>query len=109
MKCDIYRSSKKDGMYLYVASRQVQDGQVEQTSQPHDSAAAVATLPQGLQGAFGTATWVMSLEIDADRKLAQVQGAQVLASIAQKGYFLQLPPEGLINPHAVAPEGLRGA
>ncbi|MGL6034325.1 MAG: YcgL domain-containing protein, partial [Acinetobacter johnsonii] len=26
-----------------------------------------------------------------------------------QGFFLQMPPEGLINPNAAAPEGLRGA
>ncbi|EPM5233732.1 YcgL domain-containing protein, partial [Acinetobacter baumannii] len=26
-----------------------------------------------------------------------------------KGFFIQMPPEGLINPNAVEPEGLRGA
>lgn len=30
-------------------------------------------------------------------------------SIATRGFFLQMPPEGLIDPNAVAPEGLRGA
>lgn len=100
MKCDIYRSEKKEGMYLYV---------------PHpdecaaDAPRGVAVLPAGLQMAFGRATWVMTLEITESRQLARASGQQVLQSITDKGYFLQLPPEGLINPHAVAPEGLRGA
>ncbi|MEH1200679.1 YcgL domain-containing protein, partial [Acinetobacter baumannii] len=30
-------------------------------------------------------------------------------SLQTKGFFIQMPPEGLINPNAVEPEGLRGA
>ena len=33
----------------------------------------------------------------------------VLDSIETKGFFIQMPPEGLIDPNAVEPEGLRGA
>jgi len=33
----------------------------------------------------------------------------VMDSIETRGFFLQMPPEGLIDPNAVAPEGLRGA
>ena len=29
--------------------------------------------------------------------------------VQTKGFFIQMPPEGLINPNAVEPEGLRGA
>ena len=101
MKCDIYRSNKKEGMYLYV--QKPDDG-----TTPNPTG-ALHVLPSALQGAFGLPSWVMTLEITPERKLAQVMGEQVLQSIAQKGYFLQLPPEGLINPNAVAPEGLRGA
>lgn len=101
MKCDIYRSDKKQGMYLYIE-------QPNNQKEPNP-VFALNTLPIALQGVFGLPSWVMSLEITSERKLAQVKGEQVLQSIAQKGYFLQLPPEGLINPNAVAPEGLRGA
>ncbi len=59
--------------------------------------------------AFGRATFVMDLELTESRKLARVNVMHVIDSIETKGFFIQVPPEGLINPNAVAPEGLRGA
>ncbi len=58
---------------------------------------------------FGRATFVMDLELSESRKLARVNVLHVMDSIETKGFFLQMPPEGLIDPNAVAPEGLRGA
>jgi len=51
----------------------------------------------------------MSLELSEARKLARVNVLHVMDSIQTQGFFLQMPPEGLINPNAAAPEGLRGA
>jgi uncharacterized protein YcgL (UPF0745 family) len=106
MLCDIYRASSREGMYLYVAAPTdaVVDGQPE--------AAIVdplVLLSDPLKRAFGRATFAMRLQLSAERKLARAPVQDVIASIESKGYFLQLPPEGLINPNAVAPEGLRGA
>ncbi|MGE8539224.1 MAG: YcgL domain-containing protein, partial [Acinetobacter sp.] len=61
------------------------------------------------QAAFGRATFVMHLELSESRKLARANVLHVMDSIATRGFFLQMPPEGLIDPNAVAPEGLRGA
>jgi uncharacterized protein len=100
MFCSIYKSSKKDEMYLYIERREVNENE---TVDPLEA------MPEALRGAFGRATFVMDLEITESRKLARVNVLHVLDSIATKGYFIQMPPEGLINPNAVAPEGLRGA
>ena len=62
-----------------------------------------------MRTAFGRATFVMDLELSESRKLARVNVLHVMDSIVTKGFFLQMPPEGLIDPNAVAPEGLRGA
>ena len=90
MHCDIYRSSKKDEMYMYIA-------------RPFES------VPETVLQAFGKATFVMHLELHNERKLARANVLHVLDSLQTKGFFIQMPPEGLINPNAVAPEGLRGA
>lgn len=99
MHCDIYRSSKKDEMYLYVP----RDSSQEQRED------ALSVLPEAMREAFGRATFVMQLELHEERKLARVNVLHVLDSLQTRGYFIQMPPEGLINPNAVAPEGLRGA
>lgn len=99
MYCDIYKSSKKDEMYLYVA----------RPDYPHDKDKdPFAEIPAMLQQAFGRAIFVMNLQLHAERKLARVSTLQVLDALTSKGYFVQMPPEGFINPNAV-PEGLRGA
>ena len=69
----------------------------------------LAVLPEPMQVAFGRATFVMDLQLSESRKLARVNVLHVMDSIQTRGFFIQVPPEGLINPNAVEPEGLRGA
>lgn len=101
MLCEIYKSSKKDEMYLYVASVSQEGDQVE--------ADPLAVLSDALKAAFGRATFVMKLELHEGKKLARANVLHVMDSIQTRGYFIQMPPEGLINPNAMEPEGLRGA
>lgn len=100
MLCEIYKSSKKDEMYLYVASI---------PSEGDEHIDPLSVLSDAMKSAFGRATFVMKLELNEKRKLARANVLHVLDSIQTKGFYLQLPPEGLINPNAVEPEGLRGA
>lgn len=101
MQVSIYKSSKKDEMYLYVA-RPANEQEAE-TFDP------LNVLVEPVRVAFGRATFVMHLELSESRKLARVNVLHVMDSIETKGFFLQMPPEGLINPNAAEPEGLRGA
>lgn len=109
MHCEIYKSSKKDEMYLYVA----RTAQVNTDSLNADQAESefdpLSVMPEAMRAAFGRATFVMKLELSQDRKLARVNVLHVMDALENNGYFIQMPPEGLINPNAVAPEGLRGA
>lgn len=73
--CAIYRSAKKADSYLYV-----------------EREADYARVPQALLDMLGPLTWVMSLELHPQRKLAQVDVMQVIQSLAQQGYYLQMPP-----------------
>ncbi|MEP1595585.1 MAG: YcgL domain-containing protein, partial [Halieaceae bacterium] len=41
---------------------------------------------------FGEPESVMTLLLTADRKLARASAAEVLTSIEEKGFFLQMPP-----------------
>lgn len=100
MHCDIYKSSKKENMYLYLARPGYPDDEAQ---------AAFECVPAVLLQAFGRASFVMHLQLDPQRKLAQVSTLSVLEALERQGFFVQMPPEGLINPHAVEPEGLRGA
>jgi hypothetical protein len=101
MQVSIYKSSKKDEMYLYVV-RPADEHEAEDFE-------PLNVLSEALRGAFGRATFVMHLELSESRQLARVNVLHVMDSLSTRGFFLQMPPEGLINPNAVAPEGLRGA
>lgn len=73
--CQIFRSPRKPEMYLYV-----------------DKADGLLQVPEPLLAQFGEPQPVMVLALDADRKLARVQAAEVLDKIASQGFFLQMPP-----------------
>lgn len=73
--CRVYRSDKKAETYLYLAdSCQFED------------------LPPELQQRFGAPSFVMRLDLSSARKLARVDVDQVISSLDEQGYYLQLPP-----------------
>ncbi|MFO1392114.1 MAG: YcgL domain-containing protein [Agitococcus sp.] len=73
--CSIYKSSKKDEMYLYVRK-----------------ATGLTQVPEALLTMFGKATLFGSMLITSDKKLARADATQVLTDIAEKGFYLQMPP-----------------
>jgi len=72
--CAIYKSSKKDEMYLYV-----------------DKKDELKRVPPALLEIFGNAIPVTIMLIDADKKLARADAKQVLADIDSRGFYLQMP------------------
>lgn len=74
--CTIYRSPKKDGMYLYV-----------------DKTEDLTRVPEKLLKKFGKPEHAMTLLISPDKKLARVDAPTVLAAVLDIGYFLQIPPQ----------------
>jgi uncharacterized protein YcgL (UPF0745 family) len=73
--CMIYKSPKKGEMYLYVERKD-----------------ELRRVPAELLALFGTPVPVTTLLIDAGRKLARADAAQVLADIERRGFYLQMPP-----------------
>lgn len=73
--CEVFRSSRKEEMYLYV-----------------DKAQGLKDLPEVLLKQFGEAESVMTLLLTPDKKLARVDAAEVLQKIESEGFFLQMPP-----------------
>ena len=71
----VFRGSRKAESYLYV-----------------DKDKGLADVPEVLLAQFGEAQAVMTILLDAQRKLARADAAQVLAKIEAQGYYLQLPP-----------------
>ena len=75
MNCWIYRSPKKDEMYLYLAKEDDFD-----------------VVPEELLKRFGTPAQIMALELTPERKLAREDVEKVKANLTDKGFHLQMPP-----------------
>lgn len=73
--CKIYRSSKKEGMYLYV-----------------DRVDDLDRIPETLLNSFGKPELAMTIALSPERKLARADVEKVLAAIAEQGFYLQMPP-----------------
>jgi uncharacterized protein len=73
--CQIFRSSRKQEMYLYV-----------------NEARGLVDVPDALLAQFGEPVPVMLLQLTPERKLARADTALVLASIEAQGFYLQMPP-----------------
>ncbi len=71
----VYRSSRRDGMYLYV-----------------DADEDLARVPEPLLKRFGRPVPALSLPLTADRQLARADAAAVLRNIEDCGFYLQMPP-----------------
>ncbi|NHW03307.1 YcgL domain-containing protein [Stutzerimonas degradans] len=73
--CSIYKSLRKNGMYLYVDKRD-----------------ALARVPERLLAAFGTPQLAFELVLTPERQLAREDIGKVLANLETQGYHLQMPP-----------------
>jgi uncharacterized protein YcgL (UPF0745 family) len=80
MQCEIYRSSKKSGAYLYI----------EQEDE-------FSRVPDSLMKLLGNLEHVMHLELTQERTLAQADPDEVCRNLEEKGFFLQLPPTAYTN------------
>lgn len=75
MLCAIYKSPKKEGMYLYVAKRDQFDA-----------------VPDSLRQAFGRPQFVMLFNLSGEKSLHSADNATVKAQIETNGFYLQMPP-----------------
>ncbi|USD22323.1 YcgL domain-containing protein [Microbulbifer variabilis] len=73
--CDIYRSPKKEEMYLYVDKRE-----------------GTARVPKNLLELFGSPQHVTTMLMTPERKLARANADKVLQEVRVQGYYLQMPP-----------------
>ncbi|MET0067005.1 MAG: YcgL domain-containing protein [Candidatus Thiodiazotropha sp.] len=76
LECWVYRSPRKDEMYLYVC-------------QEDD----FSSVPEALLKRFGTPQRVMSLTLSPGRKLAREDVSQVMKNLESQGFHLQMPPK----------------
>ncbi|MFK8067078.1 MAG: YcgL domain-containing protein [Gammaproteobacteria bacterium] len=80
--CWIYRSSRKEDMYLYLSKKD-----------------DLEEVPDDLQKSLGELVFVMQLELSEQRKLARANVSEVMKSLNSEGYYLQLPPKLIPDLH----------
>lgn len=73
--CVIYKSAKKEGMFLYVPKREV----FEQ-------------VPESLLQIFGKPQFVMLFNLTGEKQLKRAKNEEVLQAIQTQGFYLQMPP-----------------
>jgi uncharacterized protein YcgL (UPF0745 family) len=73
--CQIYKSPRKEEMYLYV-----------------DMARGLEHVPEPLLARFGEPEKVMIINLTPQQKLARADAVEVLARIEEEGFYLQMPP-----------------
>ncbi|SDS86050.1 hypothetical protein SAMN05216598_3033 [Pseudomonas asplenii] len=73
--CSIYRSPRKNEMYLYVLKSE-----------------ALARVPEPLLQAFGKPLHAFDLVLTPERTLAREDIHKVLDNLDKQGYHLQMPP-----------------
>lgn len=71
----IYKSSRREEMYLYV-----------------DREEDLERVPEVLLQMFGAPIHVMPLLLTPERRLARAKASEVLDAIASQGFYLQMPP-----------------
>ncbi len=78
--CSIFKSVKKDGMYLYVPRKE-----------------QFTKVPPVLLETYGRPAHVMDMLLQPGKKLANAEIDKVMAEIREKGFYLQMPPPGEHN------------
>lgn len=75
MQSYIYKSLKKAELYLYINNKD-----------------DFSKVPETLVSDLGVPEFVMELELSPKIKLAREDVNKVMASLKDKGYFIQMPP-----------------
>lgn len=75
MNCFVYRSEKKQGMFLYLSNKGSFD-----------------CVPESLLKLLGETTFSFEFDLSQDRKLVRVEAVEVMKTMHENGYFLQMPP-----------------
>jgi uncharacterized protein len=80
INCCIYRSLRKDEMYLYVPI----EGDFNK-------------VPEVLLKKFGVPEKVMELNLDSNRTLAREDVETVIRNLVDQGFHLQMPPKMTVD------------
>ncbi|MDI5934022.1 YcgL domain-containing protein [Halomonas kalidii] len=73
--CEVFKSPRVDEMYLYVDKRQ-----------------GLGEVPEALLERFGKPLPAMTLILTPEKTLGRAKAVDVMATIRDKGFYLQMPP-----------------
>jgi len=76
LHCWVYRSPRKQEMYLYLADEDAFD-----------------RVPDSLLERFGEPVLVIELELSPGRRLAREDVGKVIGNLRDQGFHLQMPPK----------------
>ena len=82
MNCQVYKSSRQADTYIYLPE-----------------GAGIESLPESLRKIFGDPQKVLAVTLEENTQLAQADASQVMRSISERGFYLQLPPKLYKNKH----------
>ncbi len=81
MQAYVYKSSRKQDTYVYLADRE-----------------DFERIPEAVRLTLGTLQFVLQVELAPGRKLARADPAIVRANLVARGFHLQIPPSGDHDP-----------
>lgn len=76
MQCYVFRSSKKEGMYIYLPNKE----QLE-------------SLPEPVKKQLGEPEFALEFELTPERKLGYENATDVIANLESQGFHLQMPKD----------------
>lgn len=85
MECVVHKSLKKDETYIFIA-----------TTTP------LSDLPDELMKVLGQTEMIMTLKLTPEKKMARGTAAEIMASINQQGFHLQMPENPQLNDNPLA-------
>ncbi len=75
MNCYVYRSNKKQGMYLYLIEKD-----------------DFSNVPESLMKLLGEVVFSFEFDLSENRKLVKEEAREVLRNLKENSFFLQMPP-----------------
>lgn len=89
IKCSIYKSQKKDETYVFIPTKK-----------------SLSDLPDKLLKILGQADKIMTLTLTAEKKMARGNVKEIMKSIDEQGFYLQMQikSELDVNPLATSNE-----
>lgn len=81
MHAYVYKSLRKHGAYVFLAERDVFD-----------------CVPAPVLAQLGRLEFVLDVELTPGRRLAQANADTVRENLASRGFHLQMPPTGALDP-----------